>query len=67
MEAESQRLKEREGPISALNAAIKALNLAGKISSIAPAEAAFGSVNILLATIEVCFPPSPDDPPQVHL
>ena len=64
MEAKSQRPKGREGAILALNATIKALNLAEKISSIAPTKAAFGSVNILLATIEVCFLLFPDDPPR---
>ena len=67
MKAESQRPKGREDAIPALNAAIEALNLAEKISSIAPAKAAFGSVNILLATIEVCFLLFPNDPPQVHV
>ena len=53
MEAESQRPNEREGAISALNAAIEALNLM-KISSIPPAKAVFGSVIIILTLIKVC-------------
>jgi hypothetical protein len=54
MEAKSQQLNEREGAISALNAAIEALNLA-KISSIPPTKAVFGSVVVLLTLIRVCF------------
>ena len=49
----SKRPKEREGAISALNAAIEALNLAKDISSIAPAKAVFGSVSVVLAMIRV--------------
>ena len=54
MEAESQRPNEWEGAISALNAAIEALNLV-KISSIPPAKAVFGSVIVILTLIRVCL------------
>ena len=56
MEAESQRPKEREGTISALNVAIEALNLAKEVSSITPAKAVFGSVSVILTTIKVSLP-----------
>ena len=55
MEVESQRPKEREGAISALNLAIEALNLAKELASITPAKAAFGSVGVLLVMIKVSF------------
>jgi len=55
MKAESQRPKEREGVISALNAAIEALNLAKEFSSITPAKAVFGSVSVILVMIRVSF------------
>ena len=55
MKAESQPPKEREGVISALNAAIEILNLAKEISSATPAKAIFGSVSVILATIRVSF------------
>ena len=55
MDPKSQRSKDQEGAISALNAAIDVLNLA-KTSSIALAETVFGSVSTLLATTMVCFP-----------
>jgi len=51
---EYQRLNEREGAISALNAAIEALDLK-KISGISPAKAVFGSVFTLLTLIRVGF------------
>ena len=53
MTDKSQRPKEREGTISALNAAIEALNLAKEISSITPAKAAFGSVSVVLTMVKV--------------
>jgi len=52
METESQRHKGREGTISALNAVIKASNLAEEFSSIAPVKAVFGSVRTLFAMNE---------------
>ena len=55
MEAESKRPKGQEAAISALNAAVEAMNLAEKISTIAPAKTVFGTVSILLTLIRVCF------------
>jgi len=55
MKAKSQKLELREGSIEGLNTAIEATNLAKNVSSIAPAQAVFGSVNTLLALIRVCF------------
>jgi hypothetical protein len=53
METELRRPKGRESTISALNAAIEALNLAKEVSSITPAKAVFGSVSVILTTIRV--------------
>lgn len=53
MEAESQKPKGREGAISALNAAIEAIDLAKETSSIMPAKAVFGTVSVILATTRV--------------
>jgi len=53
MEAESQRSKGRDSDISALDAAIEALNLAKEPPSIAQAGAVFGSVSVILAMIRV--------------
>jgi len=58
MEAESQRPKEREGAISALDAAIEAMNLAKELSSITPAKAVFGSVSVVLTMTRVSFLPA---------
>ena len=55
METKSQKPKRREGVIQELNAAIEAMNLAEKVSSIAQAKAVFGSVNTLLTLIGGCF------------
>jgi len=49
--------KEQEGAISALDAAMEALNLAKEISTIAPAKAVFGSVSVVLVMIRVSFLP----------
>ena len=54
---ETQRPEGREDAISALNAAIKALNLAKDLSSIAPAKTVFASINTLLTLIRVCSCP----------
>ena len=67
MKAESQRLKEQEGTISALKAAIEAVNLAEKISSIPPARTAFSSVGTLLTIVKVCFLPFCNDLLQAHI
>ena len=45
--------KGRNGVLSSLNVAIEATNLAKEISSITPAKAVFGSVNVLLTMIRV--------------
>ena len=66
MQAESQRPKGQEGAISALNTAIEALNLAEKISGIAPVKAVLGSVGTLLTMIRVRFPLFCHDLLQVH-
>ena len=65
MATTSQRPKERENVVSLLNAAIDAINLAEKISSITPAKAVFGTVNILLTMIKVCSLPC-DEMFQAH-
>jgi len=55
MATKSQRLKGRENAVSLLNAAIDAINLTENLSSITPAKAVFGTVNVLLTMIKVCF------------
>jgi len=55
MDPKPQRPKDREGAISALDAAIEALNRMGKISNVPPAKNVFGSVTNLLTMIKVCF------------
>ena len=55
MEAGSQQPKGREAAISALNAAIEAMNHAEKTSTITPAKTVFGSVGTLLTLIRVWF------------
>ena len=67
MDADSQRTKGRDSVLSALNIAIEALNLAKDISTIAPAQAVFGSVSILLTMIRVRFLPFSDDTLQVYM
>jgi len=66
METGSQRPEGREGAISALNAAIEAVNLAEKISSIPPAKTVLGSVSALLGAIRVFFLPFYNDLRQVY-
>ena len=53
MQAKSQQPKGREGHISALNAAIEALNLVGELASITPAKVVCGSVCVILTMIKV--------------
>ena len=56
MEAEFKRSNERECTISALNAAIEAMNLAKELSIITPAKAIFGSASVTLAVpISACL------------
>jgi len=58
MDINSQRPKGRGGILSSLTVAIEATNLAKEISSITPAKAVFGSVNVLLTMIRVGFSPT---------
>jgi len=53
--ANSQRLKERDGHLSSLNAAIETLNLAWEASGIEPAKHIYNHVGITLKMIKVCF------------
>ena len=55
MASDSQRQEERDDPLSRLNLAIDALTTAKDISTIAPAQAAFGSACVLLTIIRVFF------------
>ena len=66
MEAESQRPKGRDDNISALDAAVEAMNLAEKISTITPAKSLLGSVSTLLTLIRVCFLFSCNDILQIY-
>ena len=66
MEATSQRPKDKEGAISALNTTIEAMNLAKEISSITPAKAAFGVVSVLLTMLRVRFLLFCHDPFPIH-
>jgi len=67
MDGKPQRPKDRAGATTALKAAIEAVDLAEKTSSIAPAKTAFNSASTLLTTIRVCFPLLCDDLLQVHI
>ena len=53
MSATSQRPEERDGAISALNAAIETLNIVKEVLSVTPAKAACGTVSVILAMIRV--------------
>ena len=53
MEAESQRPKEQEGVVSALNGLIEAFSLAKEISSSTPGKAVFASISVFLTMIRV--------------
>ena len=53
MSATSQRPEERDGAVSALNAAIETLNIVKEVLSVTPAKAACGVVSVILATIRV--------------
>jgi len=55
MDAKSRQPKGRDNTVSALNAAIEALNLAKELVSITPAKAVFGTVSVILTTIKVSF------------
>jgi len=66
MDAKTQRPKDREGAISALNAAVEVLNIIKEVASVTPAKAAFGSVSVLLTMIRVCLALLCSDGLQVH-
>lgn len=51
----SQRPKGHGGVLSSFNVAIDGLDLTKELSSIKPATAAFGTVNVLLTMIRVSF------------
>jgi len=53
MDAKSRRPKDREGAISALNAAIEAMNVAEGLSTITPTKDVFGSVGVTLTMLRV--------------
>jgi hypothetical protein len=55
MDANPQRPKERDGILSSLGLAIKAVDVAKEIVDIAPAKAVFGSVSVILTMLRVCF------------
>ena len=57
METKSQRPKGRDSALSSLDAAISALDLARDATGMKPAKDAFGSANVLIAAIKVCFLP----------
>ena len=52
-----QQTKGQDDVLSSLNAAIDALNIAKKVSSITPANVAFSSTGGLLILIRVCLLP----------
>ena len=58
MPAESWRQKNRGGIITVLSVAIQTLDKAKALTPIAPAQAVFGSVSILLTMIRVRLLPS---------
>ena len=60
MDAKIQRPKGRDGVLSTLNVAIKALALAKEVSSVTPAKIAFGTVSALLTMIRVRLLPRVD-------
>ena len=66
MEAQSQRSKGQKAAISALNRAVKAMDLVEKTSSIAPAKTIFGTASKLLTLIRVCFLFSCNDLLQIY-
>ena len=67
MDGKQRPPKDRAGTISALKAAIEAVGLTGKTSSIAPAKTAFNSVSALLTTIQVFFLLLCNGLPRVHI
>ena len=60
MDGESRKPEEMKDATSALNAAIEAMDLAKRLSTIAPARDVFGSVSVSLTMLRVssfCFFP----------
>jgi hypothetical protein len=53
MDTKSRGSKRQDVTLSALNAAIEAMNLAKEVSGVTPAKAIFGSVGVILAMIRV--------------
>ena len=53
MNVESQQQKERKGANSALNAAIEAMDLAKRLTTVAPARDVFGTVSFALKMLRV--------------
>jgi len=66
MDSNPQRPKGRKGAISALDAAIEALNHTGKISHVPQDKAVFDSVTGLLTMIRVRFQLFRNHLPQVY-
>ena len=58
MKTKSQQLKEPDGTLSSLNAAIGALDLARDEANVRPAKYVFTSARVLLTTIRVRFLPA---------
>ena len=56
MDADDGKQKRRENVISSLNAAIAALDIAEKATSVTPATAAFSIVKEILTVVKVGFP-----------
>ena len=53
MSATSQQPEERDGAVTALNAAIETLNIVKEVLSVTPVKAACGAVSVILAMIRV--------------
>jgi len=66
MTDKSQQPKWRDGVLPLLDVTINGLTLAKELSSIAPAQAVFGSVAILLTMIRVSLALVCDEPVRVH-
>ena len=58
MDVESRKPEQVKGATSALNVAIEAMDLARRLSTVAPAKDVFGSVSVSLTMLRVssfCF------------
>jgi len=62
MDAKSQQPKRKDVP-SSLNAAIDAMNIAKRVSTVIPTTVVYGSVGTLLSMIRVLFLLFSDDKP----